>query len=150
MEVVEEYRARGKIRWVGFSTHSMTPTCVKACESGAFDYINVHYQFIGCNTSTGTGAHKALGGLRANWAVIEAAKAQDMGIFIIRTNGLGPRHVSQICQRSSSEPFCRLISLLVCDVTEPPNPPDMPDIAEGDKRTASSAQLLLVVQLYYM
>jgi predicted aldo/keto reductase-like oxidoreductase len=42
MEVVEEYRAKGKIKWVGFSTHAMTPTAAKACDSGVFDYINVH------------------------------------------------------------------------------------------------------------
>jgi predicted aldo/keto reductase-like oxidoreductase len=42
MEVVEEYRAKGKIKWVGFSTHAMTPTAIKACDSGVFDYINVH------------------------------------------------------------------------------------------------------------
>ena len=83
MEVVEEYRARGKIRWVGFSTHAMTPAIVQLCDSGLFDFINVHYHFFGSFTSSGTGPHKELGGLRANWPVLEAAKRNDMGVFII-------------------------------------------------------------------
>jgi predicted aldo/keto reductase-like oxidoreductase len=58
---------------------------------------------MGCNTSTGTGPHKALGGLRANWSVIEAAKRQDMGVFIISPTDKGgqlfkpPKKLADAC-----------------------------------------------------
>ena len=58
-DIVEEYRAAGRIKWFGFSTHAMTPVIVQACESGVFDYVNLHYQYIGCHTATGSGAYSA-------------------------------------------------------------------------------------------
>jgi predicted aldo/keto reductase-like oxidoreductase len=84
--VAKEFQAAGKIKWIGFSTHAMTPTIVSAIETGLFDYVNLHYHFIGSNTSTGTGA---LGGFYCNKQAIEAAKAQDMGMFIISPSDKG-------------------------------------------------------------
>lgn len=43
MEVVEEFRAKGKIRWVGFSTHGHAPVIKAAISSEKFDCINIHY-----------------------------------------------------------------------------------------------------------
>ena len=43
MEVVEEFRAKGKIRWVGFSTHGHAPAIKAAISSKKFDCINIHY-----------------------------------------------------------------------------------------------------------
>ena len=114
MEVVEEFRSQGKIKWVGFSTHSMTPTTVKACDTGVFDYINVHYQFVGCNTATGTGAHKELGGLRANRAALDAATRNDMGVFIISPTDKGgqlfkpPKKLADACAPLSPIEFNNL------------------------------------------
>ena len=44
MDVLKEYQSRGKIRFVGFSSHGMTPLIVQAIETGQFDYVNLHYQ----------------------------------------------------------------------------------------------------------
>lgn len=66
---------------------------------------------------------------KAVYGRVEILHSRDMGSFIMRTKGFGPRQVSQICQRSSFEPCCRLMSRLVCDTDEPPKPPLMPAMA---------------------
>lgn len=43
------------MKWIGFSTHAPTPVIVKAIESNQFDYVNLHYHFIGSYTASGTG-----------------------------------------------------------------------------------------------
>ena len=107
MEVLKEYQRKGKIRFIGFSSHGMTPLIVQAIETGLFDYVNLHYQvriinsprnmimiiiitfinpisqFIGSYTASGSGPK---GG---NIAAIEAAQKQDMGVFIISPTDKG-------------------------------------------------------------
>jgi len=83
MEVVKEYQARGKVRYIGFSTHGMSSMIVAACETGQFDYVNMHYHFVGSYTASGTGP------LGSNLAVVEAANKQDMGVFIISPSDKG-------------------------------------------------------------
>ena len=70
LEVVREYQQQGKIKHIGFSSHGSTDVIVKAIESGIFDYVNLHYHFIGSYVSTGTGP---CGG---NHAALVAAHAQ--------------------------------------------------------------------------
>merc|ERR1719197_857650 len=53
MDVVKEYVAAGKIRHIGFSTHAQTDCIVKAINSGAFSYVNLHYQYVGSYTASG-------------------------------------------------------------------------------------------------
>lgn len=60
MPVVKEWQAQGKIKHIGFSTHAMTTTILNAIETDLFDYVNLHYQFIGSNTATGTGSLGAI------------------------------------------------------------------------------------------
>lgn len=43
MEVVEEFRAQGKIRFVGFSTHGHASVIKAAISSEKFDCMNIHY-----------------------------------------------------------------------------------------------------------
>jgi predicted aldo/keto reductase-like oxidoreductase len=83
LEVIRQYQKEGKIRWIGFSTHGMEPLITKACATGEFDYINLHHQFIGSFTASGSGA---TGGTRPS---VEAARAQDMGVFIISPTDKG-------------------------------------------------------------
>ena len=83
MEVLEEYRTKGLIRFVGFSTHGMEPFITKACATGKFDYVNLHYHFIGSFTASGSGSQ---GG---NLPAIYAARDQDMGVFIISPTDKG-------------------------------------------------------------
>ena len=100
MEVVEEYKKKGKIRFVGFSTHGMTDCIVKAIETDAFDYVNLHFHFIGSYTASGTGSNH-----EGNRDAIEAAKRRDMGIFIISPIDKGgalyepPRGLASLCER---------------------------------------------------
>jgi predicted aldo/keto reductase-like oxidoreductase len=56
----------------------MTPAIVAAINTGKFDYVNLHYHYIGSYTASGSGPEK-----NANAAALQAAKRHDMGVFII-------------------------------------------------------------------
>ncbi len=77
----------GRVRHVGFSTHATTDLILKAIESDAFDYINLHWYFVN----------------DLNWPPIEAAAARDMGVFIISPNDKGgklyapPPKLTKLC-----------------------------------------------------
>ena len=93
MEVVKEYQAQGKIKFIGFSSHGTVDVIVSAIETGLFDYVNLHYHFIGSYVSTGTGP---CGG---NLAALKAAQKQDMGVFIISPSDKGDG-ASFLCEPS--------------------------------------------------
>ncbi len=63
----------GRVRFVGFSSHATTDIILEAIESEEFDYVNLHWYFVN----------------DLNWPAIEAAHAQDMGVFIISPNDKG-------------------------------------------------------------
>ena len=63
----------GRVRFVGFSTHAPAGPIVRACETGEFDYVNLHWYFV--NEFT--------------WPGVGAATRQDMGVFIISPNDKG-------------------------------------------------------------
>ncbi|CAN0129443.1 unnamed protein product [Scytosiphon promiscuus] len=88
MEVVEEFRAAGKIRWVGFSTHGHAPVIKEAISSKKFDCINIHYHFVGSYHASGTDQTEGSidGGNVAN---VELAHSLDMGVFCISPNDKG-------------------------------------------------------------
>ena len=67
MEVVRRWQADGLIGHVGFSTHGPTDVIVASCDSGAFDYMNIHWYYI----------------RQENGPALDAAQRQDMGVFII-------------------------------------------------------------------
>ncbi len=71
--VVDRFRREGRIQHVGFSTHAPTALIVQAMESGAFDYVNVHYYYI----------------FQDNRPVLETARKLDMGVFIISPTDKG-------------------------------------------------------------
>src|SRR6266853_284070 len=77
----------GRVRYVGFSTHATTDLILEAINLGEFDYINVHSYFVN----------------NLNWPAIEAARARDMGVFIISPNDKGgklyepPRKLEKLC-----------------------------------------------------
>ena len=78
----------GRVRHVGFSTHATTDLILKAIESDAFDYVNLHWYFVN----------------DLNWPAIEAAAARDMGAFIISPNDKGgklyapPPKLTELCE----------------------------------------------------
>ena len=73
MDVVRRWQAEGRIGHVGFSTHGPTDLITASCDSGAFDYVNLHWYFI----------------RQDNDPSLEAARAQDMGVFIISPTDKG-------------------------------------------------------------
>ena len=78
MDIAKEFQRQGKIKHIGFSTHGMSTGIVDVINSGEFDYVNLHYHYIGSYTASGSGS-----AANANSRAIEAAKKQDMGMFII-------------------------------------------------------------------
>ncbi|MEX2169720.1 MAG: aldo/keto reductase [Pirellulales bacterium] len=70
LAVARELQREGKVRHIGFSTHGSLDLILAAIRNeshGGFDYINVHWYYI----------------FQRNWPAIEAARALDMGVFII-------------------------------------------------------------------
>jgi uncharacterized protein len=72
-EAAERLRARGKVRFIGFSTHAPLPLIQTAIRHGGFDYVNLHFYFI----------------LQRNWPAIVEANQRDMGVFIISPSDKG-------------------------------------------------------------
>lgn len=73
--VADRWRKEGRIRHIGFSTHGPTPLILEAVETGAFDYVNLHYYYI----------------LQDNHPVLAAARRRDLGVFIISPSDKGGR-----------------------------------------------------------
>ncbi|MEN9202764.1 MAG: aldo/keto reductase [Thermostichus sp. DG_1_6_bins_120] len=101
LEVCQQLVRQGRVRFVGFSTHGPTEVIIKAIESGAFDYVNLHWYFIN----------------QTNWPAIEAAHRQDMGVFIISPSDKGgklydpPAKLVWLCQPLSPMVFNDLFCL---------------------------------------
>jgi predicted aldo/keto reductase-like oxidoreductase len=73
LEVVRRWQAEGRIGHVGFSTHAPLPLILEAIASDAFAYINLHWYFI----------------RQDNQSAIDAARAHDMGVFVISPTDKG-------------------------------------------------------------
>lgn len=73
LEAALAWQRSGRIRALGFSTHGPRDLIVKAIETGVFEYVNLHWYYI----------------FQDNWPAIEAARARDMGVFIISPNDKG-------------------------------------------------------------
>jgi predicted aldo/keto reductase-like oxidoreductase len=73
LEVVRRWQAQGRVGSVGFSTHGPLELILRAIESDAFDYVNLHWYFI----------------RQDNRPAIDAAVAHDMGVFVISPTDKG-------------------------------------------------------------
>jgi predicted aldo/keto reductase-like oxidoreductase len=73
LEVARRWQAEGRIGAVGFSTHAPLPLILEAIASDRFDYINLHWYFI----------------RQDNRPAIAAARAHDMGVFLISPTDKG-------------------------------------------------------------
>lgn len=73
LEEARRLQREGRCRHVGFSTHATTDIILRAIESDAFDYVNLHWYFVN----------------ELNWPAVAAATARDMGVFIISPNDKG-------------------------------------------------------------
>jgi hypothetical protein len=101
MDVIEEYRAAGRIRHVGFSTHGSTDLIRRLIETDAFDYVNLHYHAFGSYTGSGGGPDG-----RGNLDNARLLQQKDMGIFVISPFDKGGRLYA---------PSKRLLSLTLPD-----------------------------------
>ncbi|MBN3906403.1 MAG: aldo/keto reductase [Nostoc sp. NMS1] len=101
LEVAQQLQAEGKVRFIGFSTHGSTDTIVQTINTNLFDYVNLHWYYIN----------------QWNWAAIEAAKRQDMGVFIISPSNKGgllyepPQKLVNLCAPLSPMVFNDLFCL---------------------------------------
>jgi len=87
LEAARKLQEKGRARHIGFSTHATTDIILEAIDSGGFDYVNVHWYFVN----------------DLNWPAIQAARARDLGIFIISPNDKGgklyepPKKLVDLC-----------------------------------------------------
>lgn len=73
LPAAQRWKEEGRIRHVGFSTHAPTDVILRTIETGAMEYVNLHWYYI----------------FQDNWPAIEAATQHDMGVFIISPNDKG-------------------------------------------------------------
>jgi predicted aldo/keto reductase-like oxidoreductase len=73
LAVAQQLQREGRARHIGFSTHATTDVIVETIERGEFDYVNLHWYFVN----------------DLNWPAVEAAAANDLGVFIISPNDKG-------------------------------------------------------------
>ena len=101
LDEAKKLKAEGKVRHIGFSTHGSTEIITKVIETGEFDYVNLHWYYIN----------------QWNWSAIEAARHQDMGVFIISPSDKGghlynpPPKLVELCQPLSPMVFNDLFCL---------------------------------------
>jgi predicted aldo/keto reductase-like oxidoreductase len=96
-----ELQRRGRVRFLGFSTHATTDLILEAIQSDEFDYVNLHWYFVN----------------DLNWPAVEAAAKRDMGVFIISPNDKGgklyepPKKLVELCRPLSPMQFNDLYCL---------------------------------------
>jgi len=76
LEMARRLQAEGLVRHIGFSTHGPTDIIIRAIQTeayGGFDYVNLHWYYIN----------------QRNWPAVLAARALDMGVFIISPTDKG-------------------------------------------------------------
>jgi uncharacterized protein len=101
LEAAQKLKADGRVRHIGFSTHAPCDTIVRAIESDAFDYVNLHWYFVN----------------DFNWLAVLAAQRHDMGVFIISPNDKGgklyepPAKLVELCKPLSPMIFNDLYCL---------------------------------------
>ncbi len=86
LEIGRQLQREGRVKYLGFSTHGSRDLIVEANATGEFDYVNLHWYWVNDR----------------NWAAVEEATRQDMGVFIISPNDKGGKLY---------EPSTRLVEL---------------------------------------
>jgi uncharacterized protein len=101
VETARTLQRDGRVRFLGFSTHATTDIILEAIQSGEFDYVNLHWYFVNDLT----------------WPAVQAARAKDMGVFIISPNDKGgklyapPQKLVDLCAPLSPMQFNDLYCL---------------------------------------
>ncbi len=73
LEATLKLKAQGRCRFIGFSSHAVYPTLIRALETDAFDYMNLHYYYAD----------------QRNLPAVEYAASKDLGVFIISPTDKG-------------------------------------------------------------
>jgi predicted aldo/keto reductase-like oxidoreductase len=73
LDTAVRWKAEGRIRHIGFSTHGPLDVILKAIRTDAFEYVNLHWYYI----------------FQDNWQAVEEGRQRDMGVFIISPNDKG-------------------------------------------------------------
>lgn len=87
LAAARKLQREGRVRFIGFSTHATPEVILDAIATDEFDYVNLHWYFVN----------------DLNWPAVLAARARDMGIFIISPNDKGgklyepPPKLVQLC-----------------------------------------------------
>ena len=106
MTVARKLQREGRVTHLGFSTHATTDVIIDAIATNEFDYVNLHWYFVN----------------DLNWPAILAARARDMGIFIISPNDKGgklyepPQKLVDLCAPLSPMIFNDLYCLARTEV----------------------------------
>ena len=101
LAVAREIQQEGRAKFIGFSTHASCDVITRAINTGEFDYVNLHWYWVNQSNST----------------AIEAAAAQDVGVFIISPNDKGgklyapPEKLRRLCEPLSPMAFNNLFCL---------------------------------------
>jgi len=101
LAAARQLQKEGRARHIGFSTHATTDIILDAVNSGGFDYVNLHWYFVN----------------DLNWPAVQAARAHDLGVFIISPNDKGgklyapPPKLVQLCAPLSPMQFNNLYCL---------------------------------------
>jgi predicted aldo/keto reductase-like oxidoreductase len=102
LPVAQQLKKQGRCRHIGFSTHGAPDIVIKAIETGAFEYVNLHWYFV---------YHPV------NRAPVDAAIRRNMGILIISPNDKGgklyepPQKLVDLCAPLSPMAFNDLYCL---------------------------------------
>jgi predicted aldo/keto reductase-like oxidoreductase len=87
LSACSKLQADGRVGHLGFSTHGNPDTIMKVIETGAFEYVNLHWYYMD----------------QRNGPAIQAARARDMGVFVISPSDKGgklydpPRKLVDLC-----------------------------------------------------
>ncbi|MDF2440824.1 MAG: uncharacterized protein JWN98_1808 [Abditibacteriota bacterium] len=87
LKIARQLQKEGRVRFIGFSTHATNEVIERANNTAEFDYVNLHWYFVN----------------DLNWAAVEAATKQDMGVFIISPTEKGgklhepPAKLKEMC-----------------------------------------------------
>jgi len=73
LDRAREWQRKGLCHWVGFSTHGSPELVEELVSGGRFDYVNLHWYYI----------------FQEHTRSLEAARRNDMGVFIISPNDKG-------------------------------------------------------------
>jgi predicted aldo/keto reductase-like oxidoreductase len=95
LKALQEAKAEGKVRHLGFSTHGSLELIIAAIATDLFEFVNLHYYYFG----------------QRNEPAVALASQKDMGVFIISPADKGgrlytpPETLGDLCQPLSPLKF---------------------------------------------